>query len=158
MVVQLERRAGKFAELSARHFAYDRQDMPGAGAAGGLGYAFMQYMDADRTSGIRLLLDAIKFRETANGADLIITGEGSADRQTLMGKLPMGILQQAGRTPVCLIAGRVADREQLLKAGFSRVACINPEGIALKMALRKDIAMRNISRTTMEIVRRALVR
>jgi len=158
MVVQLERRAEKFAELSARHFGYDRQDMPGAGAAGGLGYAFMQYMDADRTSGIQLLLDAIKFREIANGADLIITGEGSADRQTLMGKLPMGILQQAGRTPVCLIAGRVADREQLLKAGFSCVACINPEGIALETALRKDVAMRNISRTTMEIVRRALVR
>ena len=158
MVVQLERRAEKFAELSARHFGYDRQDMPGAGAAGGLGYAFMQYMDADRTSGIRLLLDTIRFRETANGADLIITGEGSADRQTLMGKLPMGILQQAGRTPVCLIAGRVADREQLLKAGFSRVACINPEGIALETALRKDVAMRNISRTAMEIVRRALVR
>jgi glycerate kinase len=157
-VVALDERARRFAEDSARRFGYDRSEVAGAGAAGGLGYAFMQYMDADRTSGIRLLLDAIKFRETANGADLIITGEGSADRQTLMGKLPMGILQQAGRTPVCLIAGRVADREQLLKAGFLRVACINPKGIALETALRKDVAMRNISRTAMEIVRRALVR
>ena len=102
MVQQLDKRARKFADVSAKHFGYDRSEQEGAGAAGGLGYAFLQYMNADCKPGIELLLDTIKFREIVNEADLVITGEGSADRQTLMGKLPLGILKQAGHVPVCL--------------------------------------------------------
>ena len=144
MVLRLDERARKFAELSAKHFGFDRSQMPGAGAAGGLGYAFLQYLDAKSMSGIQLLLDTIRFRELAKEADLIITGEGSADRQTLMGKLPMGILEQAGSVPVFLIAGRISDREELLNAGFARVDCINPPGISLEEAMRKEVAQQNI--------------
>lgn len=147
MVVRLDDRARKFADISARHFGYDRSAMEGAGAAGGLGYAFLQYLDAECRSGIQLLLDTIRFSELAEGADLIITGEGSADRQTLMGKLPMGILEHAEHVPVALIAGWVNDREHLLQAGFAHVECINPPGISLAEAMRKDVAQRNISQT-----------
>ena len=152
MVLQLDERARKFAEVSAKHFGYDRSEAEGAGAAGGLGYAFLQYMNADSKPGIELLLDTIKFREIVKDADLVITGEGSADRQTLMGKLPMGILQQSGEVPVCLIAGRISDKEELLKAGFAHVECINPEGITLKEAMRKEVATRNISDTVRRIL------
>ena len=76
MVLQLDSRARKFAEVSAKHFGYDRQEMPGAGAAGGLGYAFMQYLDAQCKPGIQLLLDTIHFSEIVKNADLVITGEG----------------------------------------------------------------------------------
>ena len=152
MVTMLDERARKFAEVSAKHFGYDRQDMPGAGAAGGLGYAFLQYMDAECKPGIQLLLETIGFNEIVRNADLVITGEGSADRQTLMGKLPMGILQHAGDVPVTLIAGRVSDCEELLKAGFSRVECINPDGISLEEAMRKETAMRNISDTVSRLL------
>ena len=144
MILRLDERARKFAELSARHFGYDRSQMAGAGAAGGLGYAFLQYLNAKSMSGIQLLLDTIRFKELVADADLIITGEGSADRQTLMGKLPMGILEQAGHTPVYLIAGRISDREELLNAGFARVDCINPPGITLEEAMRKEVAQQNI--------------
>ena len=144
MVLRLDERARKFAELSARHFGYDRSGMAGAGAAGGLGYAFLQYLDAESRSGIQLLLDTIRFRELVKDADFIITGEGSADRQTLMGKLPMGVLEQSGGVPVFLIAGRISDREELLKAGFAQVECINPPGIPLEEALRKEVAQQNI--------------
>ena len=144
MVLRLDERAIKFAELSAKHFGYDRSQQAGAGAAGGLGYAFMQYLNAKSMSGIQLLLDTIRFKELVADADLIITGEGSADRQTLMGKLPMGILEQAGHTPVYLIAGRISDREELLNAGFARVDCINPPDITLKEAMRKEVARQNI--------------
>lgn len=146
MVLALDERARRFAEVSAKHFGYDRSQMPGAGAAGGLGYAFLQYLDAKSMSGIQLLLDTIRFKEIVKEAGLIITGEGSADRQTLMGKLPMGILEQAGSVPVVLIAGKTSDREELLNAGFSRVECINPPGISLEEAMRKDVAQHNISR------------
>ncbi len=144
MVLALDERARKFADISAKHFGYDRSQMPGAGAAGGLGYAFLQYLNAESRSGIQLLLDTIRFKYLVADADLIITGEGSADRQTLMGKLPMGILEQSGRVPVCLIAGRISDREDLLEAGFARVECINPPDLPLEEAMRKDVAQHNI--------------
>jgi len=153
MVQQLDERARKFAEVSARHFGYDRSEQEGAGAAGGLGYAFLQYMNADCKPGIELLLDTIKFREIVNDADLVITGEGSADRQTLMGKLPMGILKQSGHVPVCLIAGRISDKQELLNAGFTHVECINPEGISLEEAMRKEVATQNIIAMVWRIIR-----
>lgn len=144
MVLALDERARKFAEISARHFGYDRSQMPGAGAAGGLGYAFLQYLHAKSMSGIQLLLDTIRFKEIVKDADLIITGEGSADLQTLMGKLPMGILEQAGPVPVILIAGRISDCKELLEAGFAQVKCINPPGMPLEEAMRKEVAQQNI--------------
>ena len=152
MVIQLDEQARRFAEFSARHFGYDRSAMKGAGAAGGLGYAFLQYLNADCKPGIELLLQTIRFDELVAGADLVITGEGSADRQTLMGKLPMGILQHSGDAPVCLIAGRISDRDQLLQAGFTYVECINPPGIALEEAMKKEVAQRNISDTVLSIL------
>ena len=153
MVQQLDERARQFAEDSAKLFGYDRSKQEGAGAAGGLGYAFLQYLDADCKPGIQLLLEAIKFDEIVKDADLVITGEGSADRQTLMGKLPLGILQHSGNVPVCLIAGRVSDQEELKRAGFSQVECINPEGMSLEEAMRKEVAMQNIHDTISRLKR-----
>ena len=164
MVTLLEERARAFADVSAAHFGYDFSQTPGAGAAGGLGYAFMQYLHADCRPGVQLLLDTVCFRELAQDADIIITGEGAADRQTLMGKLPMGILDNsnaspsskgdshtcpphAANVPVCLIAGRVSDRDALLSAGFTQVLCINPPDTSTEIAMRKDVALSNITRT-----------
>ena len=152
MVIQLDERTKRFAEVSARHFGFDHSQDEGAGAAGGLGYAFLQYLGASCKSGIQLLLETIHFEELVHDANLVITGEGSADRQTLMGKLPVGILEQSGRIPVCLIAGRISDREQLLQAGFAKVECINPPGISLEEAMRKKTAELNICNTVRKIL------
>lgn len=152
MVSRLDARARRFAEVSARHFGYDRSQQPGAGAAGGLGYAFLQYLDADCQPGIRLLLDALHFRELISDATLIVTGEGSADRQTLMGKLPMGILQQSHGIPVALIAGRISDCDRLLRAGFAKVKCINPAGLPQEVAMQKGIACQNIAETVSQLL------
>ena len=148
-VLALDARAKRFAEASAKHLGRDCQNMPGAGAAGGLGYAFLQYMNAECRSGIDLLLDTIHFDILLQGADLVVTGEGSADRQTLMGKLPFGILQRARKqnVPVMLIAGQIADEQQLLAAGFSRIACINPPDLPLEVALQPSTAREGIRRT-----------
>ena len=147
MVEELDRRAKAFAQYSAIYFDVDHAEDEGAGAAGGLGYAFLQYLHADCQPGIDLLLKAIRFDELTRDADLVITGEGAADRQTLMGKLPTGILRHSHDIPVCLIAGRVADREALLHAGFTRVECINPPDITLEEAMRPDVAKRHIQET-----------
>ena len=161
-VLALDARAKRFAEASAKHLGRDCQNMPGSGAAGGLGYAFLQYMHAECRSGIDLLLNTIHFDDLLQDADLVITGEGSADRQTLMGKLPFGILQRAQPhpltpsprgegeaygVPVMLIAGRIADEQILLDAGFARVACINPPGLPLEIAMQPATAKENIKTT-----------
>lgn len=93
MVQMLDARARKFAEVSAKHFGYDRSEAPGAGAAGGLGYAFLQYFNAEARPGAELLLDEIGFDALILDADFVITGEGHSDKQTLMGKLPQRILE-----------------------------------------------------------------
>ncbi len=146
MVQLLDARAKRFAEVSARHFGYDCQNEPGAGAAGGLGYAFLQYMNAERQSGIDLLFDTIGFDRLLDDASLVITGEGASDRQTLMGKVPYGILQRAKahQVPVALIAGRIEDRQELLNAGFSQVVCINPPNLPAEEAMKPETAKRNI--------------
>ena len=149
MVAALDARARHFAAVSARHFGFDRSGTPGAGAAGGLGYAFLQYMNADCRPGIDILLDAAGFDSILHDASFVITGEGTADRQTLMGKLPFGILQRAKRhhVPVVLMAGRVSDRERLLGAGFSHVECINPPGLLAQEAMKPETARENIRKT-----------
>ena len=146
VVAYLDARARRFADVSARHFGYDRRNEPGAGAAGGLGYAFMQYMNATCCTGIDLLLRAAHFDDMLRAAALVITGEGSADRQTLMGKLPYGILQHAKAhdVPVWLIAGHVADRRHLLEAGFDKAECINPANLSLSEAMKPETAKGNI--------------
>ncbi|MBQ9215734.1 MAG: glycerate kinase [Prevotella sp.] len=151
MVLVLDERARKFAEISAKHFGYDRSEMAGAGAAGGLGYAFLQYMNAECKPGIQLLLETIDFKDMVQGACLVITGEGSADRQTLMGKLPLGILKQSDEVRVCLIAGRISDRDELLRAGFAHVECINPPDTPLEEAMKKEVAQRNIRQTIQQV-------
>ena len=88
MIDQLERRATLFADMSARHFGFDRSHEPGAGAAGGLGYAFMQYFGAEVCPGADIVLDMVRFDTMLADATCVITGEGYADRQTLEGKLP----------------------------------------------------------------------
>ena len=153
MVKRLDARARKFADVSAKHFGYDCSNDEGAGAAGGLGYAFLQYMHATCRPGIEVLLETARFSEVVKDADLVITGEGSADRQTLMGKLPVGVLQQSSGVPVCLIAGCISDREALLQAGFSDVRCINPEGISLQEAMRPEVARKHISDMIRYLVR-----
>lgn len=150
MVTALDARARQFAEKSALHFGYDRQEMTGAGAAGGLGYAFLQYLNADCRPGIDLLLDAVRFNDILEGAGRVITGEGAADSQTLMGKLPYGILQRAKQyhVPVTLIAGRINDYQQLFDAGFSQVECINPPALPYEEAIKPETAKENIRITT----------
>lgn len=146
MLPALEERAVRFARLSAAHFGFDRSRCPGAGAAGGLGYAFMQYLGAGMRSGADLLLDVSGFDGMLDGASCVITGEGHADRQTLMGKLPVRVMRRAGRkgVPAWLLAGRVSDAGLLIEAGFERVISITPEGQSLAEAMKKNTAVANI--------------
>ena len=155
MLPLLEKRAERFARASAAHFGFDRSTLPGAGAAGGLGYAFMQYMGAETRPGADLLLDLCGFDDALRGATCVITGEGHADRQTLMGKLPMRVMARtkAKGVPTWLLAGRVDDKESLLEAGFAKAESITPDGMTLAEAMRKDVALRNLRSSAIKAIK-----
>ena len=97
-----------------------------------------------------MVLDAIHFDDMIAGADLVITGEGRVDSQTLTGKTPFGVAQRALRQgiPVIAIGGSVAiDKEQAQLAGFKDVLQVTPEGMPLQEAMSPDVAAENVYRT-----------
>ena len=140
----LEERMVRWAALMWEETGVDVSHLPGAGAAGGLGGALMAYFGAGRVSGIQQVLDLCHFSEIAHGASLIITGEGRSDAQTLQGKVPFGVLQNAKGTPVALLSGRIEDREALESAGFHPVVEVSPRDMPLREALTPSVAFRNI--------------
>lgn len=95
-----------------------------------------------------MLLSLCRFDDVAKNADMIITGEGHADRQTLMGKLPQKVLQRGQQidVPVGLVAGRVDAKEDLLKAGFYFVESVTPDGMSTAKAMKKEVAQANLRR------------
>lgn len=107
-------------------YGFSRKQEAG-GAAGGAAAAFMDVLGAEMRSGADAMLDYAGFDTLIDGASLIVTGEGSADRQTLLGKLPSRILMRGKRKdiPVALLCGKVSDKESLLEEGFSSVTDIN---------------------------------
>lgn len=103
----------------------------------------------------RAFLETLDFTEKIKDADLIITGEGKSDRQTLMGKVPSGILQETRRQhiPVILLAGAIEDAGILNAAGFRGVFSITPSPVSLEQAMQPEFAQENIRRTVEQICR-----
>lgn len=113
----------------------------------------MQFMNAKMRLGADVLLETVNFKSLIEDADLIITGEGSADSQTLMGKIPIRVLEYGLRknVPVMLIAGKVKDAAALLKAGFSQVQCITPKDMMLTEAMKPTVAKENIRKAIIQL-------
>lgn len=144
-----------YARVISRTTGRDVANMPGAGAAGGLGACFAAFFNADLKPGIELMLDAVHFDDIIDGADLIITGEGRLDSQTVHGKTPYGVLQRGLRLgiPTVAIAGAVSDSELLNEAGFRAVFSIVPGPCSLAEAMDSVTARRNVACTAEQIIR-----
>ncbi|GAA3802564.1 glycerate kinase [Sphaerisporangium flaviroseum] len=120
-LARLEEGLAHWAEIAERDLGVRVRDTPGAGAAGGVGFAAMAFLGAEFRPGIRLLLDLLGFSARLSGARLVITGEGSLDDQTLRGKAPAGVAQAAAAAgvPVIAVCGRRAlTTGQLREAGI----------------------------------------
>ena len=133
----------------------DYHTVAGAGAAGGVGYALMALLGATLKPGIELVLDSVGFDALLDDAQLVITGEGRIDRQTLMGKGPSGVLRRAMMrgVPVIALGGRVEWSEELRSSGFRRIYEATPEGMALDEAMQQTTAQQNICHAAMRIAR-----
>lgn len=129
--------------------------LPGAGAAGGLGGGCIAFLNAQLKPGIDTVLNALDFARQIQGADLIITGEGKMDAQTIMGKAPIGIVRAAQQQhiPVIALAGCVEDVDLLNEAGFDAVLCIQQGPVSQEKAMEKSSTCLNIERTICQCLR-----
>ena len=113
-------------------------------------------LGAEMHAGIEAVLEAVHFADRVRKCDLVITGEGKADRQTLTGKVPFGVLQATRRyapgIPVFLLAGKVEDRDALREAGFDAVIQVTPEESFNDNYLDKSFARENIRRAVQDLV------
>lgn len=151
----LERRLEDYAAKIEEETGVDVRNMPGAGAAGGLGGAFCAYFGAGLRRGVDMVLDAIGFDDILKGADLVITGEGRSDFQTPKGKTPSGVLERARRQciPAALISGAVQDCPELRGMGFCSIRAATPPGMPLEIALDPETASANIRTTSNKLCR-----
>ena len=142
----LEKRMAALARQIESETGIDVASIPGAGAAGGLGGALIAYARATVTSGVNKVMDLIDFDAAVRDADLIITGEGRSDRQTLKGKVPLGVLRRCEGTKVALLSGAIDDtaRDELIAAGFWRISAVSPKDLPLQDVMEPSVAKKNI--------------
>lgn len=146
----------RFAKLTADFTGKDFVNAKGAGAAGGLGFAFLSYLEGDLAPGIQLVLDTVKMEEAMEGADLVFTGEGRLDEQTAMGKAPTGIAKLAKKNgaKVIALAGSIKDgAEKCNEEGIDAYFPILRRIVTLDEAMNSDTAKENLIKTTEQIMR-----
>ncbi|NYE05872.1 glycerate kinase [Bacillus niacini] len=156
IVLELDEGLRHFADVVLNQFGLNLQDIPGAGAAGGLGAAFAGFLGAKLESGVDLILGQARFEEKLKGVDLVITGEGKLDGQTSMGKAPAGIakLAKRKRIPVIALAGDISEgNPSLHESGISAYFTIVTGPVELKTAMVPEIAKNNMKRTAEQIGR-----
>ena len=137
MVVQLDANLGHFAEIIERDLTKKINDIAGSGAAGGLGGGLLAFLPAELKRGVDIVIEATGLADIAADADLVITGEGKIDRQTIYGKTPIGVAQIAKKygVPVIALAGNVAEDSKIVhEHGIDALFSIIPGIISLENA------------------------
>lgn len=154
MVQQLDAGMASLAQVIQDKYHVDIVPIAGAGAAGGMGGAFRAFLNATLKRGIDMVLDAIDFDNTIQGADLIITGEGKIDFQTAKGKTAAGVLARAKRyhIPVMAIGGCVELCESVKQMGFAGIYPITEEKLPLQIAMQPAVAAANVEKTVKKII------
>ena len=139
MILQLDKNLEHYAGIIKRDVGIDAKDYPGAGAAGGLGMGLMCFAGAKLVRGIDTVLDLSAFDDKMKNADVIITGEGKLDQQTMRGKVIYGILERCEKAekPVIAICGRVTDEgRQAFGKRFKAIAAAADETVPLDLAIK----------------------
>ncbi len=139
MIAELDAALETFADVIEAFVGRNVRDVPGAGAAGGLGAGLVAFLDARLRSGAELVLDAAKFASRIKGADLVITGEGRADAQSAYGKLTQAVThaaRDAGVRAAMVVGGTAPGYEALLQQGIETIEVSTPDGMPLAEAMR----------------------
>lgn len=138
-VLALDAALAHFAEHSAQVLPHDVRDQPGSGAAGGMGFAAKAYLNASFRAGVEVVADLTGLAQALERADLVISGEGRFDAQTLRGKTPFGVARIAQRAgvPVIVIAGTLGEGyADLYQHGISAAFALTSGPMSLEQACR----------------------
>ncbi|PBP89596.1 glycerate kinase [Pseudomonas syringae] len=138
-VMALDAALGCFADHTAQVLGQDLRDSPGSGAAGGMGFAAKAYLKASFRAGVEVVADLTGLEHALIGADLVITGEGRFDAQTLRGKTPLGVARVARRrqVPVIVLAGTLGEGyQQLYAQGIGAAFALVSGPMSLEQACR----------------------
>lgn len=155
---ELDAAMAGYAQVTKTCIGTDHMESEGAGAAGGLGFAFLSYLHADLQPGIELVLEAVGMEKTMEGADLVFTGEGRLDGQTAMGKAPVGIAKLAkkhGAKVVALAGAVIEGAEKCNDSGIDAFFPILRRIVTLDEAMDPKTAKENMIRTTEQVIRLA---
>ncbi len=156
VVSELDAALANFARIVQRDVGVDVADRPGAGAAGGLGAGLMAFAGAQLQSGIDMVCQVLDFDSHLAGADLVITGEGRADRSTIFNKAPVGVARhaQAHGVPTVLLAGGLGPgHEELYGHGIAAVLCIADRPMSFEQSLnRTGELLESAAEQTMRLV------
>lgn len=158
MVEKLDEGLRNFARVVAAYNGSMIALVEGAGAAGGAGGGMKALLNAQLCRGIEVILKAAKFDQIIAGSDLIVTGEGRLDRQSLMGKVVSGVLSAATaqKIPTIAIAGGVEWCEELQISGFAAIEVVTPKDMPLDKAMLPDVAKENIFQCARRVAQRYL--
>ncbi len=140
IVEQLDANLAHYAQIINVQLGQDVKNIPGAGAAGGLGAALLGLFNASLRPGIDIVMDAVNLTDIVSDADLVITGEGRIDSQTIHGKTPIGVARAAKKfhTPVIGIAGCLSDDcDVVYEHGIDAVFSVVPRAMALSDAFEE---------------------
>lgn len=138
MVEILDANLAHFASIVHRDMGKAIGELPGAGAAGGLGAGLIAFLNAELKSGVEIVIDTVQLEKQLEGANLVVTGEGEINFQTVFGKTPVGVAKLAKKygIPVIAIAGSIADKaEGVHEAGIDAMIDIVPAPIPLEDAV-----------------------
>ncbi len=145
-----------YSELVKEYNPAANPEDPGSGAAGGLGFAFRSFLQGELKSGVSLILEETKLSKKMQGADLVITGEGRLDKQSAMGKAPIGVAKLAKEQgiPVIAFAGAVTEGAKACnQAGIDAYFPILREIITLEDAMKKETAKMNLADSVEQVMR-----
>ena len=156
MIKDMDQWLYNFANLAKKKYPHSDALVPGTGAAGGLGFAFLTFVKATLESGIDIILETIDLKSDLKDVDVVVTGEGCLDRQSAMGKAPVGVAKMAKlyNKPVIAFAGSVTKEAKLCnQEGIDAYFPIIRNITTLQEAMAKENAKNNLTDTVEQVFR-----
>lgn len=156
MIEYLDTQLKIFAEIVNKDIGRDLSSTPGAGAAGGLGFGFLAFLNSELKSGIQIVLEQVRLKEKIKNADFVITGEGKIDKQSVMGKVIDGIgsvCKKEGVTCIAIAGGCSEIGEEIHTCGVTSVFSVMDSPMSLEDAMCKKRTLELIEKKSEQIFR-----
>lgn len=157
MIKILDHSLSHFADIIKRDLGKDIKDIPGAGAAGGLGAGLIAFLDAELKPGIDIVINTVNLAERMKGADLVITGEGEINGSTIYGKTPVGVAKIAKNYHIPVISiSALIDKSGWIVKDYGIDYLIKPENPPLSMEFSKPRKMELLVKTIAQFLQRVI--